>query len=507
MNKKLLIGATIIPAMLLSAGLFAQTTTYTFTGAIDTYTVPAGVTNIKIECWGAQGAGDNGTTGGLGAYMSGDFVVTPGQQYKILVGGQGTADSGGPNSSGGGGGSFVTDMSNVPMVIAGGGGGTNGSPTNGDQNAPVTTSGLNGYSPSNPSNYGVGGTSGNGATNGPSTPCAGNGGGLLTNGAAETCCMDSQVGVAFINGGTANTGGGCGTLSPGGFGGGGSGGYDGCGGGGGYSGGGANYHNGGNGGGGGSYNNGTNQVNTAGTNSGNGQIVITVLCDALTTTVSSDTICAGQTVTLTATSTNGGNVTWDSGVTDGVPFQITTPGITTITASSDHIDDCPFVLNVEVLELPDFSLTTSDDFGNDNGGVYMTINTALFPFTFDWDNDGTGDNDDAQNISGLAAGTYTVIFTHGNGCSDSATAVVDSQAGLEDGNATFAVYPIPSNDQITISLNGQFNYEITDVSGKIILSGNGTDKTNVSLKDITSGSYLITIYSGDTKRIVQIIKN
>ncbi|MBK8927302.1 MAG: hypothetical protein IPM74_15635 [Crocinitomicaceae bacterium] len=41
----------------------------------------------------------------------------------------------------------------------------------------------------------------------------------------------------------------------------------------------------------------------------------------------------------------------------------------------------------------------------------------------------------------------------------------------------------------------------------MILSGNGTDKTNVSLKDITSGSYLITIYSGDTKRIVQIIKN
>ncbi|MBK8927914.1 MAG: hypothetical protein IPM74_18915 [Crocinitomicaceae bacterium] len=134
--------------------------------------------------------------------MSGDFVVTPGQQYKILVGGQGTADSGGPNSSGGGGGSFVTDMSNVPMVIAGGGGGTNGSPTNGDRNAGNRIRSQWIFS-SNPSNYGVGGTSGNGATNGPSTPCAGNGDGLPTNGAAETCCMDSQVGVAFINGGTA----------------------------------------------------------------------------------------------------------------------------------------------------------------------------------------------------------------------------------------------------------------------------------------------------------------
>ena len=43
--------------------IHAQITTFDYTGAIETYVVPAGVTELRITATGAQG----GSNGGLGA--------------------------------------------------------------------------------------------------------------------------------------------------------------------------------------------------------------------------------------------------------------------------------------------------------------------------------------------------------------------------------------------------------------------------------------------------------
>ena len=93
----------VFTCLVLAASLHAQTT-YNYTGSIETYTVPAGVTCITIEARGAEGSNNNSSTylSGKGATAVGDFSVTPGQQLKILVGQQYTTTSG----NGGGGGSF-----------------------------------------------------------------------------------------------------------------------------------------------------------------------------------------------------------------------------------------------------------------------------------------------------------------------------------------------------------------------------------------------------------------
>ncbi len=237
-------------------------TTFSYTGGMQTYNVPANVSSLTITAKGAQG-GSGGGTGGSGAIITGTVAVTGGSTLKILVGGTGSNTGGGP---GGGGGSFVTTNANSPLIVAGGGGGNLGS-ANGNQDASTSNNGLNGYSPAYPNLYGIGGTGGNGATNSPSGgPHAGNGGGLNTAGAVGQC---GGPGQAFISGGAGGTG----CSGYGGYGGGGSGGNNGSGGGGGYSGGGGSYHTPGNGGGGGSYNAGTNQSNTVG-NTGNGSVVI-----------------------------------------------------------------------------------------------------------------------------------------------------------------------------------------------------------------------------------------
>ena len=105
------------------------------------WTVPKSGT-YRIEAKGAQGAQSSnagGYTVGKGAYIRGDFSLTKGDIYFILVGQAGQTQN---QNGGGGGGSFVvkktTSVLNGPadlskiLVIAGGGGGQRmGSSTNG----------------------------------------------------------------------------------------------------------------------------------------------------------------------------------------------------------------------------------------------------------------------------------------------------------------------------------------------------------------------------------------
>jgi hypothetical protein len=71
------------------------------------YTVPAGVTSMVVECWGGGGGGSNRTTngtftgggGGGGAYASSIIDVIPGNTYNYVIGAGGAGSTDGGNSS------------------------------------------------------------------------------------------------------------------------------------------------------------------------------------------------------------------------------------------------------------------------------------------------------------------------------------------------------------------------------------------------------------------------
>ena len=120
----------------------ADTTTFDFTGTEQTYVVPPGVGALRIVAVGAAGGGGGGgVPGGLGAFVSADVVVRPGESLSVTVGergwwadvccyrafgGGGMGGLGGDTLAGGGGGASRVDRGGRPLVVAGGGGGGGG---------------------------------------------------------------------------------------------------------------------------------------------------------------------------------------------------------------------------------------------------------------------------------------------------------------------------------------------------------------------------------------------
>lgn len=417
---------------MLLAGLSGNAqTTFNYTGALQTYTVPVGVTLIHVDAQGAQGGSITiacAATGGLGARMQGDVTVTPGEVLTVLVGGQGLTQG---EDGGGGGGSFVVRTGNVPLVVAGGGGGA----TNNIQictglrngvNASITTSGT-----ASANGLVAGGTPGNGGGANVGSGCGG--GGFYTDG-AYGANMNGR-GRAYVNGGAGGTGQ---NNNHGGFGGGGCGWYNGGngGGGGGYSGGGTdgNYPSTyfGGGGGGGSYNIGTNQVNTAGFKTGNGLVVITpvvVFTAAISQTAS--VLCNGQsTGSLTAAPTggtspftyawapSGGNLATASGLSAGTyTVTITDAGANTATQT--------FTITEPTAIAATASGTNNICFGGAIGSATATVSGGSPGYTYLWSNGGT-----TATINNLVSGAYTYTVTDVNGCTATQSVAVTEPTAL-----------------------------------------------------------------------------
>lgn len=114
------------------------------------FKVPAGVTSLNVECWGAGGAGGGtnnilygGGGGGGGAYSrAAAFTVTPATtlSYKVGAGGIGINAADGP----------IGENTNFSTVIANGGtGGKNANSANGPGGAGGTSSGVGSFAGGN----------------------------------------------------------------------------------------------------------------------------------------------------------------------------------------------------------------------------------------------------------------------------------------------------------------------------------------------------------------------
>ncbi len=230
--------------------------TFSYTGAVEEWSVPPGVTDVDLAVYGAQGGETFQIPGGLGGRASASLdIVAPGDPLSMVVGGRGThslefSSAGGGgfggggaafiNAAGGGGASSVS-LLGARILVGGGGGGSTSSQDGGDGGGPNGTDGETVPRPEGATT----GEGGRGATQsapgagGPGTPntvcepddpgtfsgtpgSAGSGavGGL--GGAGGSASHGGGGGGGWFGGGGGGGGAYCGSVSSGGGGGGGS---------------------------------------------------------------------------------------------------------------------------------------------------------------------------------------------------------------------------------------------------------------------------------------------
>jgi hypothetical protein len=538
---------------------------FSYTGSVQTWTVPAGVNSITVDARGGSGGQSWNTSGllpnhipGIGGRVVATVAVTPGQVLNIYVAGKGANGASGAGGAGGwngggtaagnssyagGGGGGATDiriggtaLSNRVLVAAGGGGAAYnyGAGDNGGNGGGLT--GANGMSNNgyNASYCGLGGTQ----------TAGGNGGNGATAGA---------LGVGGNGASGTNTGGG---------------------GGGGYYGGGGSQWAGGAGGsswtnssvcsnvtntaGGGSQNSngslsitytpGPTTTQTSGLPSGSlfpigvttntflvaGGNSFTATCSFTVTVVgpaqpvittqpvSSLTLCAGNTINLSAVVTGGSYYQWRK---DGVPLsnggdisgatttnlqiQNAVPGSTgSYTLEVGHATGCNPVISdpavVQVDESPSSTLNGQTYQVCEGNAFYLPVTlTGLAPYSLTY-TDGT--NTFTQNNIGvdnyqmpvtvpLGTSTFQIIaLSHSNGCS--------AVGSYMTGTNTTSAYSRPTaslSGNPTIC-NGSFGNVQVNFSGAAPYSftyGDGGSFT-YTVSNIMTNPYTLTVTPGTT---------
>ncbi len=217
-------------------------------------------------------------------------------------------------------------------------------------------------------------------------------------------------------------------------------------------------------------------------------------------------ICLGQELILTGAGAE--TYAWDLEVVDGEGFMPEVVGFVTYTVVGTDINGCVNTSSVEV-ETRDsvqiIAVATDEYFGND-----AVINIAVFggydSYVFDWDNDGTGDFDDTEDLADLAGGTYTVVVEDAAGCRATETVVISSQLSVEESKIEVGVYPNPTTDLVTVSATGTFTYEVTTITGAIILNGVATNNEVIALGEYPTGVYFVAVKSANQTATVKVIK-
>jgi len=151
-------------------------------------------------------------------------------------------------------------------------------------------------------------------------------------------------------------------------------------------------------------------------NSGYSQIDIT----------KTDVTCAGASDgTATVTGVQNGTppftYSWSNGGT-GASISGLPEGTYSVTVTDDHgcsgSESVVIELSATALDV-DINIVDESCVGTGDGMVIAWVNTGTGPYNYQWSNGGTG-----SSITGLSAGTYSVVVTDANGCQGSGSGTV-----------------------------------------------------------------------------------
>ena len=216
--------------------------------------------------------------------------------------------------------------------------------------------------------------------------------------------------------------------------------------------------------------------------------------------------CVGMELTLNGSGAD--TYTWDPAVTDGEPF-VVTEGEVTYTVTGTDVNGCENTdeVVVEGIGYPSITAVITGEYVPYGGEINLTVTGGSGPYGYSWSHGPI-----TEDVTGLSAGTYTVTVDD-VGVEDGVCPVVDSTftlmsfIGVEElTENNFKVYPSPAVDNVTITFEGDFNYELTAINGDVIMSGTAVDQEIISVKELSAGTYVVNVIANDKVNTVKIIK-
>ncbi|HKR04723.1 MAG TPA: gliding motility-associated C-terminal domain-containing protein [Bacteroidia bacterium] len=162
----------------------------------------------------------------------------------------------------------------------------------------------------------------------------------------------------------------------------------------------------------------------------------------------------------------------------------------TYTVSVTDVNGCTTIVSGIAINQPGAALngnasSTSNVscFGGNNGGINLSVNGGTAPYSYQWSN---GAN--TQNITNLAAGTYTVTVTDVNGCVTTVSGIaINEPAAALNGNVSSSTNVNcfgGNNGGINLSVNGgtaPYSYQWS----------NGASTQNIS--NLAAGTYTVSV--------------
>lgn len=148
-----------------------------------------------------------------------------------------------------------------------------------------------------------------------------------------------------------------------------------------------------------------------------------------------------------------------------------------------------------------------------NGSIDVTVSGGTSPYTYVWKNSMGTVIGNAEDISGLLPGTYTLVTTDAHGCQSQSGYTIQNSVGTSESELESHVllYPNPTSGEVTLELVDMANFgavEVTafDITGRQVLhSVNPSAKQLLDFKTKPSGIYVLKIMIGGdvlTKRLV-----
>lgn len=213
--------------------------------------------------------------------------------------------------------------------------------------------------------------------------------------------------------------------------------------------------------------------------------IIEPVAPLVLSTTQVDVDCNGNTngsIDLTVTGgTTPYSYSWDSGPTTE---DISGLAAATYEVTVTDANGCIEITSVDITEPMALTLSTSQVdvlcFGDATGSIDLTVSGGTAPYTYSW---GTGET--TEDRSGLKEGSYTVIVTDANGCTETTSVTITEPTDL-----------LLSTTQVDIICNG-------DATGSIDLTVSGgeapytyswdTGETTEDRTGLVQGIYMVTV--------------